>query len=79
MFLDPVGDVDDRLDWGFGDDAVAEVEDVAGTAVGGSEDFFDAGFEDGFGGEEANGVEVALHRCAVTDRAPALVERDAPI
>jgi len=37
---------------GLGTDCVAEVEDVAGAAVGGGEDLCDAGVEDGLGGRE---------------------------
>src|SRR5579875_1503841 len=58
--LDEVDDAEDGVDGGVGDDTVAEVEDVAGAAGGEGEDFEDAGFEDGFGGEEGDGVEVAL-------------------
>ena len=41
--LDPFDDVDDVVDGGAGDDAVAEVEDVAGASVGCGEDLADAG------------------------------------
>ena len=43
--LDEVDDAEDGVDGGVGDDAVAEVEDVAGAVGGLREDFFDAGFE----------------------------------
>ena len=39
----------------------------------------DAGFEDVCGGEEGDGVEVALDGDAVADGAPAFVEGDAPV
>ena len=77
--LDEVDDVEDGVDGGVGDDAMAEVEDVAWAASGLREDFADAGFEDGFGGEECDGVEVALHGAMRTEGAPAFVERDAPV
>ena len=51
----------------------------AGLSAGESEDFFHAGFDDVLWGEERDGVEVALHRAAGADRAPAFVERDAPV
>ena len=77
--LYPLDYFDDVVDGGFGDDAVAEVEDVAGAAVGEREDFFDAGFDDGFGSEEGDGVEVSLHGTGVAGGADAFVEGDAPV
>jgi hypothetical protein len=44
--LDEADDAADGVDGGVWDDAVAEVEDVAGAAGGEGEDFEDAGFED---------------------------------
>src|ERR1039458_1797816 len=77
--FDLVDDGEDGFDRRVGDDAVAEVEDVAGTAGGGGQDLGDAGFEDGFGGEEGDGVEVALHGDAVAEGAPGLIERSARV
>jgi hypothetical protein len=77
--LDLVDDLEDGVDGGGGDDAVAKVEDVAGAAGGGGEDFGDAGFEDFFGGEEGDGVEVALDGDGVVELAPGAVERGAPV
>ena len=51
MALDEVDDAEDLVDGGVGDDAVAEVEDVAGAAGGEREDFEDAGFEHLCGGK----------------------------
>ena len=72
-------DGEDGLDGGGGDDAVAEVEDVAGAAGGGGEDLGDAGVEDFGRGEEGDGVEVALDGYGVVEGAPGLVERGAPV
>src|SRR5580658_6271270 len=77
--LDEVDDAEDGVYGGVGNDAVAEVEDVAGAAGGEREDLEDAGFEDLFGSEESDRVEVALHGGVVSDGAPAGVERDAPV
>ena len=67
------------FDRGGGNDAVAKVEDVAGTAIGGAENLFDAQLEDFRRREERDGVEVALHCVAVADSAPAFVERLTPV
>ena len=75
-------DVDHAHDvfyWGGGDYAVAEVEDVAGAAGGLREDFGYAVVEDLFGGEEGDGVQVALHGYGVVEGAPGLVEGGAPV
>ena len=77
--LDEADDFDDGFDGGVGDDAVAEVEDVAGAVCGEGEDLFDAGLEDGGRGEEGDGVEVALDRAAGAGGAPTFVEGDAPV
>ncbi len=77
--FDPFDDLDNVVDGGTGNDAVAEVEDVTGAAVGEGEDFADAGLEDVEGGEEGDGVKVALDGAAGTGGAPALVEGDAPV
>jgi len=62
-----------------GDDAMAQVEDVAGTVRGQLEDFGDAGFEDGFRGEQGDGVEIALNGAAWAGGADAFIEGDAPV
>src|ERR1035437_1065091 len=71
--------LEDGFYWGVGDDAVAEVEDVAGASYGLGEDFGDAGSEDLFGGEESDGVEVALDGDGVVEGAPGLIKRSAPV
>ncbi len=57
--------LDDGVDGGVGDDAVAEIEDVAGLVRVEREAFGYAGFEDLGWSEECDGVEVALHGDAV--------------
>ena len=64
---------------GFGQDAVAEIEDVAGAAGGEAQNFFGAGFQFLPVGEEQHGVEIALHGAPVIEARPAFVERDAPV
>jgi hypothetical protein len=49
--LDLLDDLEDGVDRGGGNNAVAEVEDVARAASGGGENFGDTGFEDFFRGE----------------------------
>ncbi len=70
---------DDVFDWGSGDDAVAEVEDVAGAASGSGEDFLYAGVDDVLRGEEGDWVEVALDGTAGACGLPAFSQRDAPV
>ena len=77
--FDLVHDCEDGVDGSGGDDAVAEVEDVAGAVGGGGEDFGDAGCEDVRRGEEGDGVEVALDGYGVVELAPGAVERGAPV
>ena len=48
--------LEDGINWGGGNNAVAQVEDVAGAACGLCEDFGYAGFDDLFGGEEGDRV-----------------------
>jgi hypothetical protein len=60
VLLDEGGDLEDGVDRGVGNDAVAEVEDVAGAAGVEGEDFADAGLDDFGRGEEGDGIEVAL-------------------
>ena len=67
------------FDRSSGDDAVAEIEDVSGTACGLRENLVDALANQLRLGEESDGVEVALHRAGVVERAPAFVERHAPV
>src|ERR1700691_1731087 len=67
------------FNWSGGNNAVAEVEDVAGTAVGGAKNFLHAQFQHFGRRKERDGVQVALHSVAVADGAPALVERLPPV
>ena len=77
--FDLVDYLEDGVYGGVGDDAVAEVEDVAGLVVVEGEDFSYAGFEDLGWGEEGDGVEVALHCDAVAEGAAGFVEGYAPV
>ena len=62
-----------------GNDAVAEVEDVAGPSTGGAQNLFDALLEKFDRGEERDGIEIALHCVTVADGAPAFVEGLPPV
>ena len=77
--FDLVGYLEDGFDGCVGDYAVAEVEDVAGAVRGGGEDFGDAGFDYFFGGEERDGVEVALDGDGVVEVAPGAIDGRAPV
>src|SRR5262249_22164780 len=55
------------IDGGLGQDAVAQVEDVARASGGLAEDGGGAGSDLGHGGEEGGGVEVPLHRDLVPE------------
>src|SRR5262249_39271968 len=67
------------IDGGLGQDAVAQVEDVARASGGLAEDGGGAGSDLGHGGEEGGGVEVPLHRDLVPEAVPGDVEVDAPV
>src|SRR5581483_11769922 len=64
---------------GLGEDAVADVEDVAGPAAGALEDVEGGRLRPLPRAEEDGGVEVPLHRAARADGEPAPVERDTPV
>jgi hypothetical protein len=64
---------------GLGYDAVAKVEDVAGTTGGLVEDIFGTAADFGFVGEENKRIEVALDGAAFADGLPGVIESDAPI
>ena len=49
------------LDRGFGQDAVAEIEDVAGTSGGAAKNVFRARFQFFPVGEQQYGIEISLH------------------
>src|SRR5208282_4376419 len=76
---DHANDSLDVLDGRAGHDAVAEVEDVTGTAIGGAENLFNAKLEDFNGSKESDRVQVALHSVAVADGAPAFIKGLAPV
>jgi len=67
------------LDRRGGDDAMAKVEDVAGTSGGGTQNGFDAFLNDIERRKECDGVEVALDCVAVADGTPAFVEGLPPV
>jgi hypothetical protein len=79
VLLDPLDNLNDVVDGGSGNDAMAEVEDMTGAAVGEGKDFADAGLEDIEGGEEGDGVEVPLNSAAGAYRTPAFVEGNPPV
>ena len=61
------------------EDAVAEVEDVAGAVGGLIEDLFSAAANGLFVGEEDERVEIALNSFCLADDFPGIVEADAPV
>src|SRR5436305_5468963 len=63
----------------LGNNAVAEIENVAGAAGGLVEDFLRAAADIGFVGEENERVEVALNGFSLADDFPGVVETDAPV
>src|SRR6185437_4172615 len=62
-----------------GQDAVAEVEDMAGAAGGLVENRADAPANLGEAGEQRDRIEVALHADAVAEAGPRLAKVDAPV
>src|SRR5438445_64735 len=68
-----------RFDRRIGEDAVAEVEDVAGPAPGAAEDVAHSRLERGARSEQRRGVQVPLDRLRRADALPRRVQRDAPI
>src|SRR5580658_547771 len=62
-----------------GNDAVAEIENVAGTTARIAQNLFHAQLNNLKRREERDGIEVALHRAARTHGTPALVERLPPV
>ena len=79
IFLHEASQVLHIVDWGFGEDAVAEIEDVAGASGGAAENVFGARLQFLPVGEEQNRIEIALHGALVIEASPAFVERDAPV
>src|ERR1700751_2603870 len=79
VFADEADHLLDVFDGSVRDDAVAEVEDVSGVAPGLVEDLADALAGQVGGGEERDGVEVALDGAGVVEGAPGAVEWGAPV
>ena len=69
----------DVIDRRFRQDAVAEIENMSGTAAGAAQDFRHAAFDFFRRSEQRDRIEVALHGDVVADRGPAVVEIDAPV
>ncbi len=78
-FMHRVDQCDRIINRRLREDAVAEVEDVAGAAGGLSENFGGAAADFGAVGEKHAGVEVALHGAVEADGAPGVVEANAPV
>ena len=58
---------------------MSEIEDMAGPPPGGTQDLFHAQLQNLKGSKQGDGVQVTLHGVAVTDGAPAFVERLTPV
>ena len=63
----------------FGKNAVAEIEDMAGTSGGLAQNVLGPLLEFFPIGEEQHGIEIALHRAFQTKALPSGVERNAPV
>ena len=72
VFADELHDCLDVFDGGAGNDAVAEIEDVAGASGGLIEDVVDAAAHELGVREEGDGIEIALDRAGVVEAAPGL-------
>ena len=70
---------DHMIDRRFRQDAVAEIENMSGTAAGAAQDFRHSAFDFFRRGEQRDRVEVALHGDIVADGGPAFVEIDTPV
>ena len=79
QFVHGVYHGDDMIDRCFRQDAVAEIEDMAGTAAGAAEDFSHSVFDFLRRCEERDRVKVALDGDIVADCGPAFVEIDTPV
>ena len=70
---------DDVIDWSFGQDTVAEIENVPWPTGGAPENFADATF-DFFGRrEQRDRIEITLHRDIMSDGAPAFIQIYPPV
>ena len=63
----------------FGQDSVAQIEDVAGAPGGEAEDFFRAPLQFLPVGKEQDGIEISLHGALVIEAGPALIEGNTPV
>src|SRR5258708_6470432 len=61
------------------EDAVTEIEDVAGASGGAAEDVFRARLQFLPPGKQQHGIEVTLDSALVIEPRPAFVEREAPV
>src|SRR6266550_582947 len=68
-----------RLDRSVGQDAVSEIEDVAGPAARAAEDVTHPRLERRAWREQSDGIEVALDRARGTDALPRRIERNTPV
>src|SRR5271170_2054863 len=79
MLLNQAGQVFHVFHGSFGEDAVAQIEDVAGASGGESKNVFGARLQLLPIGKKQDGIEIALYGAAMFEIAPALVERNAPV
>src|SRR3712207_6639915 len=79
LLVDELDQADDVVERGAGEEAVAEVEDVAEPPARAAQDVGRLLLHDLGGAEEGGGVEVALDAEVVADPLPGDVEWDAPV
>ena len=77
--LDPFDYVDDVVDGGAGDDAVAEVEDVAGASVAAVRISRTRDLRTSSGAKRVMGSRLPWTATALVEGLPAEVEGDAPV
>ena len=78
-FVDGVDEREDVIDRRFGQDAVAEIEDVAGASGGLIENHLGTAANFGRLGEQRDRIEITLNGDIVAEPRPGLGEIDAPI
>src|SRR5690349_4571342 len=79
QLMDGFHESDGVFDGRLLEDAVAQVEDVAGAVGGLVENLFGAAADGFFVGEEDERVEVALDGAALADGLPGVVEANPPV
>src|SRR5215210_3284611 len=79
LLVDELDQADDVVERRAGEEAVAEVEDVAGPPARAAQDVGRLLLHDRGGAEEGGGVEVALDTEVAADPLPGDIERDAPV